>query len=130
MKVLIDATSLLLPSAGVKNYVHFWLQALEKAAPPGSVSAFPFLKDTRTLDHQKSTLGSAATLSRLIFVRAGNLPGNHMIDLVCVGTDVFHASQHVMTPPRRPALTATVFDMTCWILPETHTSANVAATKR
>ena len=33
-------------------------------------------------------------------------------------------------PPRRPALTATVFDMTCWLLPETHTPENVEATKR
>lgn len=130
MKIFIDATSLLLPSAGVKNYVYFWLQALERAASPGLISAFPFLEPEAPLDHQKSPLGAAATLARLMLVRFANLRGNHILDVVCAEADIFHASQHVFNPPRRAALTATVFDMTCWILPETHTPANVAATKK
>ena len=36
MKIAIDATALLLPSAGVKNYVHYWLGSLEEAAARGA----------------------------------------------------------------------------------------------
>ena len=35
MKVAIDATSLLMPSAGVRNYVHYWLSSLQEAARQG-----------------------------------------------------------------------------------------------
>jgi glycosyltransferase involved in cell wall biosynthesis len=40
---------------------------------------------------------------------------------------VFHASTLVRHPPRRPRLTATVFDMTCWLMPELHSAANLRA---
>ena len=33
MKILVDATSLLLRSAGVKNYTYHWLRALQARAP-------------------------------------------------------------------------------------------------
>ena len=130
MKLFIDATSLLLPSAGVKNYIHYWVDALDRCAPPDTIHAFPFIRVSRTIDHQESVVGPLATASRLLFVRFANLPGNHLLDIVCRNPDVFHASQHVFNPPRSSALTATVFDMTCWIMPETHTAANVAATKK
>ena len=43
---------------------------------------------------------------------------------------MFHASHHLVNPPRKPKLTATIFDMTCWLMPEMHTAGNVTATKR
>ena len=43
--------------------------------------------------------------------------------------DVFHTCK-LLNPPRRAKLTATVHDLTCWILPETHSPANVAAENR
>src|SRR5262249_49629482 len=43
--------------------------------------------------------------------------------------DVFHATK-LLYPPRRPRLTATLHDLTCWLMPELHQSANVAAEKR
>jgi alpha-1,3-rhamnosyl/mannosyltransferase len=43
--------------------------------------------------------------------------------------NVFHSCK-LMNPPRRAKLTATIHDLTCWLLPETHSPANVAADKR
>jgi glycosyltransferase involved in cell wall biosynthesis len=37
--------------------------------------------------------------------------------------DIFHATNLVRNPPRRPRLTSTIHDMTSWILPELHTEA-------
>jgi glycosyltransferase involved in cell wall biosynthesis len=42
---------------------------------------------------------------------------------------IFHATK-LLYPPRRLRLTATLHDMTCWLLPEFHQPANVAAEKR
>jgi alpha-1,3-rhamnosyl/mannosyltransferase len=44
--------------------------------------------------------------------------------------DIFHASNQLRNPPKNTRVTATLFDMTCWLMPETHSAANVAATKR
>jgi alpha-1,3-rhamnosyl/mannosyltransferase len=129
LKIVIDATSTLLPSAGVKNYVYWWVQALLRRAPPGTISVYPFLHNLGELDHLRPSTGRGAWLRRM-FVNLANIRGNPMVDMLYSGAGVFHASQHLANPPRRPALTATVFDMTCWLLPETHTPENVEATKR
>ena len=63
-------------------------------------------------------------------VQFANIPGNRAIDLMTLGADVFHGSQHTANRPMRPKKTATVFDMSCWVAPEYHTPANVAATRR
>ncbi len=44
-------------------------------------------------------------------------------------TDVFHSTR-ILHPPRRAKLTATIHDLTCWILPDAHLPANVAFEKR
>jgi alpha-1,3-rhamnosyl/mannosyltransferase len=66
----------------------------------------------------------------LLLLHLVNIRHNHLLDVLLYRSDLFHCSQHVVNPPRRIALTATVFDMTCWLLPDMHTPANVAATKR
>jgi alpha-1,3-rhamnosyl/mannosyltransferase len=40
---------------------------------------------------------------------------------------VFHASTLMRHPPRRPRLTATAYDMTCWLMPQLHSAANLRA---
>ncbi len=131
MRVLVDATPVLLPSAGVKNLVYYWLLHLQAEAREDSISGFPALRDLGHLDHEHSTLGRISTLARLLFVNFSNIRGNPALDLLLDGRyDVFHASQHLVNPPRKGKLTATVFDMTCWLIPEMHTPANVTATKR
>jgi glycosyltransferase involved in cell wall biosynthesis len=129
LKIVIDATSILLPSAGVKNYVYWWLQALLRRAPPDTIAAYPFLHDLGELDHVTPSISSGTWLRRM-FVNVANIPGNPIVDILHSRADVFHASQHLKNLPQRPALTATIFDMTCWLLPEMHTPENVVATKR
>jgi alpha-1,3-rhamnosyl/mannosyltransferase len=68
---------------------------------------------------------------RLAFVNFTNIRGNRALDLLVKGRcDVFHVSQHLVNRPRGQRITATIYDMTCWLMPEMHTPPNVAATKR
>lgn len=128
MRILVDASPLLLRSAGVKSYVWHWLRALQQQATAGSVDAFPLLNGAdHRLDHERSVLGSWSTWSRLAALHSVNIGGTHAIDTVCRGYDVFHASNQVRSAPRKVRLTATLHDMTCWLMPELHTDANVRA---
>ena len=126
MRIEIDATSLLLRSAGIKNYTYHWIRHLQAAAGADDhVTAFPFLGDLGALNHDGSNIGRFATLARVATLLAVNrVP---LIDLVTAKADVFHASNQVRKPPTRMALTATVHDLTCWLMPELHTAANVCA---
>ena len=126
MRIEVDATPLLLRSAGVKNYTYHWIRHLRAAARPGdAVSAFPFLGDLGSLNHDGSNIGRFGTLARIATLLTVNrVP---LIDLVTTGAQVFHASNQVRKPPGRTPLTATVHDLTCWLMPELHTAANVRA---
>jgi alpha-1,3-rhamnosyl/mannosyltransferase len=131
MRIVIDATSLLLRSAGVKSYMYYWIRALQEQPLGDCIRLFPYFRRLSQLHHERSCAGKWATRSGRQLVNFCNVRGNAMLDLLEAGADVFHASQHLRNPPRlRPRLTATIYDMTCWILPETHSPANVAATKR
>jgi glycosyltransferase involved in cell wall biosynthesis len=133
MKVAIDATSLLLRSAGVKNYIHYWLSSLQALAqeqrgirvrtyPPGISTA-------DVLDHESATR-AISDRARLLMVQFCNVRGNPCIDFLLSGAGLFHASQHVAHLPRRIKNTATVFDLSCWITPQYHMPENIAATRR
>jgi hypothetical protein len=54
MKIVIDATSTLVRSAGVKNYIWHWLRHLREHG--ADIRAFPFLGDIGALDHEASAL--------------------------------------------------------------------------
>jgi alpha-1,3-rhamnosyl/mannosyltransferase len=41
--------------------------------------------------------------------------------------DVFHVSNQIRNPPKGLKLTATIYDMTCRLMPELHTTANIQA---
>lgn len=133
MRITIDAVTLLLPSAGVKNYVYYWLLSLRAAAaalgdivstyPPGS-------RVSRSLNHLEPAHSSLQTRLLLDLVGFANIRRNPTIELLLFGTDVFHCSQHTANLPRRTPTSATVFDLSCWTMPETHTVANVIATRR
>jgi glycosyltransferase involved in cell wall biosynthesis len=127
MRILIDATSVLLRSAGVKSYTYHWIEHLRRAAQCDRILAFPFLGDLGALTHERSVLGFASTYARLALLYFVNAPGNPAIDWLAAGADVFHVSNQIRNPPRRTRLTATVHDMTCRLMPELHTPANVRA---
>jgi glycosyltransferase involved in cell wall biosynthesis len=127
MRITIDATSALLRSAGVKSYTYHWIRALRRAAGPDEIRAFPYLDDFGVLDHEASVVGTAGTAARIALLHFANLPGNPAMDWICRGTDVFHASNQVHNAPSRAKLTATLHDLTCWLMPQFHTDANVRA---
>ena len=128
MRVLIDATSLLLRSAGVKSYTWHWLRALQSLPSAGTFEAFPMLGDAAmALDHSKSVLGPIGTWARLGGVFATNVLGSAALDAWCRGYDVFHCSNMVRVPTTRARLTATVHDLTSFLMPELHTPGNIQA---
>ncbi|MCZ2147441.1 MAG: glycosyltransferase family 4 protein [Bryobacterales bacterium] len=130
MRVTVDATSLLLRSAGVKSYTFHWLKALRQQAGPDCIRAFPFIGKTGELDHDRSMLPKWATYPRLAILYGVNLTGAALLDMCIAGSDIFHASNQIHHAPRGCLLTATVHDMTCWKMPELHTPANVKADRR
>src|SRR5882724_6641736 len=127
MRVTIDATSALLRSAGVKNYVYHWVRHMRRLAMDDEIRAFPYLHDFGKLDHEASTLTGWQTYPRLALLYFVNIPGNPALDWVVRGSDVFHASNQVRQAPRGVKLTATLHDFTCWLMPQFHTDANVRA---
>jgi glycosyltransferase involved in cell wall biosynthesis len=128
VRITVDATSLLVRSAGVKNYVYHWLRSLRQAAGTGEeIRAFPFLRDLAELDHERSPISRFGTWPRLALVHAANRWGAPVLDGVIGNTGIYHAANLVRVAPTRARLTATVHDLTCWITPEHHLAANVAA---
>jgi glycosyltransferase involved in cell wall biosynthesis len=128
MQILIDATPLLLRSAGVKNYLYYWIQSLWQQARNDRLITFPKLEKLLPLDHERSVAGARATyfhLGRVFF--ANRLPALPLIAWSIPKADVFHASNLIRFPPQRSKLTATIYDMTCRLMPELHTDANLRA---
>jgi glycosyltransferase involved in cell wall biosynthesis len=122
MHIVVDATPLLLRSAGVKNYVHHWISHMRRVSGPHSIATFPVRIPLDRLDHERSEAGPVATLaglSVLHFLDKSRLPWRYP------GADVFHASHQFRNPPKNAKLTATIYDMTCWLTPGMHSRRNV-----
>jgi glycosyltransferase involved in cell wall biosynthesis len=129
MRIFIDAVPLLVRSAGVKNYLFHWIVHLRRLLGDEQVRLFPFLDRLPGLDHEGSVADPPGTLARQALFFALNLWPNHFADPMAPWDGIFHATK-LLYPPRRLHLTATLHDMTCWLLPEFHQAANVAAEKR
>ena len=65
MRILIDATPVLLRSAGVKTYTYHWIQHLWHQAGNEQILTFPRLDKLAALNHEASMLGPARTYSQL-----------------------------------------------------------------
>lgn len=134
MRITIDATAALLRSAGVKSYLYHWLRALRdhvnRQTTGDEIRAFPFLGHFDSLDHEASALHLSRTLPRIALIQAVNLLGGRLLDGFIRGTDLFHASNQVRRAPRRAKLTATIHDLTAWLMPALHTPGNVTADRR
>src|ERR1035438_1041938 len=72
MKVLIDASPLLVRSAGVKNYLYHWIAALRLIAPAGAIHTFPALGEGARLNHQGSVAGFWRTYAGLATLALSN----------------------------------------------------------
>jgi glycosyltransferase involved in cell wall biosynthesis len=123
MNVVIDATALLMRSAGVKTYIWQWLRALQNLPGKNCFAGFPFFRDLPPLRHDRSVLSPLATFPRFIASRAADRIQS--ILEACVGdADVFHTSNAERYRPRKARLTATIHDLTAWRFPESHTAFN------
>lgn len=130
MRITIDATSLLLRSAGVKNYTYHWIRHLRALAREDVIGAFPRVGELGELNHDQSVMNAVSTYLRLGVLYSVNQFGSPLMDWAVGECDVFHASNQVHHRPRRGKLTATIHDLTCWVMPQFHTAANVEADMR
>jgi glycosyltransferase involved in cell wall biosynthesis len=127
MRVVIDAVPLLIRSAGVKNYLYYWIQHLRRIAGTAVIRTFPSLASFRPLTHESSVAGPWRTWRGLAALALANYSGAPVLDWLTSDADIFHATNLVRQPPTRARLTATVYDLTCWLMPETHSAANIRA---
>lgn len=128
IRVTIDAVPLLVRSAGVKNYLYYWTRHLRQESHGVDIRLFPFLDEALRLDHEGSVANPITTRMRLGMLFLLNRFPNDISGWMAPEVDIFHTCK-LLNPPRRAKLTATVHDLTCWLLPETHFKANVAGDK-
>lgn len=121
MRILVDATPLLLRSAGVKTYTYHWIQSLSEQAGNEQILTFPHITKLTALNHERSMLGPLRTFWHLALLFVGN---GALLNLGMPSADVLHVSTLLRHPPRKMKLTATIHDMTCRLMPELHTPAN------
>ncbi|MBZ5623063.1 MAG: glycosyltransferase family 4 protein [Acidobacteriia bacterium] len=129
LQITIDAVPLLVRSAGVKNYLYYWTGHLRQESRGAEIRLFPFLGEPRELDHEGSMVDPWSTRARLALIYLLNRFPNDISGWMDSDVNVFHSCK-LLNPPRHARLTATIHDLTCWLLPETHSPANVAADKR
>jgi len=128
MRILIDATPLLLRSAGVKNYTYYWIQSLWEQARNDRILTLPALASLGPLNHERSIAASLRTFLHLGRIFAANsAPSLPLLRWTMPKADVFHVSNQIRFPPKNIKLTATIYDMTCRLMPEFHTAANIRA---
>lgn len=131
MRITIDATSALLRSAGVKGYTYHWLRHLRQQAAAHQedvdIRAFPLLSEWGSLDHERSAMSRVSTLGRLALLHSANIFGSPVLDRMLHGAQIFHAGNLVRRAPGRARLTATIHDLTSWIMPEVHTRSTARA---
>ncbi|MBI5085476.1 MAG: glycosyltransferase family 4 protein [Acidobacteria bacterium] len=130
MRIMVDATALLLRSAGVKGVLYHWIQAMRELPGGHEVLTYPPMRSIGALDHQRSVASAWATWKGLAMTIANQRLGVPFPRWHARGVDIFHCSNQVRIPPRNCRLTATVHDLTCWKMPELHTAGNVAADAR
>jgi glycosyltransferase involved in cell wall biosynthesis len=127
MRVVIDAAPLLIRSAGVKNYLYYWIEHLRRIAGTAVIRTFPSFETIGSLTHEGSIAGFWRTWRGLAALALANYSGAPVLDWLTSGADIFHATSLVRHPPTRTRLTATIHDLTCWLMPELHPAANLRA---
>jgi alpha-1,3-rhamnosyl/mannosyltransferase len=127
VRVVVDASPLLVRSAGVKNYLYHWILHLRRLAGRDAIRTFPRMESVLPLTHEGSMGGPWSTYLGLGALAVSNHVGVPVIDWMAGDGQVFHSSVLVRRPPRKMKLTATIHDVTCWLMPELHPKANLVA---
>ena len=123
MRVTIDATALLVRSAGVKSYVWHWLRALQQSGSEHEFRGFPLIDTFPLLRHDRSIYSDLKTYPRIAALHAANhVPG--VLDALIHGSGIFHASNQVRRTPKHGRLTSTIHDVTAFNLGSLHTAGN------
>ena len=124
--VAIDCSPLLVRSAGIKTYLYHWTKAM-RALSPATIRTFLAPPHLDELEHG---VGGPRTHPAQIAVllALNRLPGI-FCDAAIPRCDIFHISGLLRQPPHRPRLTATMHDLSAWLLPECHMPKVVAAEK-
>lgn len=125
MKVLYDATPLLMRSAGVKNYHYALLRRLIPTIWPNEIELFPWLKELPANDNQGSNYSKLETYAGLGAMLGSNYLGLPLPHMAARRADLFHITHHLWHPPRLARLSSMVHDPTPLTLPECHTSSNI-----
>lgn len=127
MRLTLDLTPTLLRSAGVKNHLFYWTRALSASRGHHAIDYYPFISALDALDHDRG-VESGIPNWRLFLVAAMNFPLSHPLARRLVPqAELFHGSPQLRERPRAARLTSHIHDLTCWIMPELHTRANVRA---
>jgi len=119
--ICIDSSPLLVRSAGVKTYLYHWTRALA-AARPASIRSFLAPREAAELNHDGGPRLHFSQLAALLLL---NRTAGIFANVAAPKCDVFHISNLLRYPPRGPKLSATVHDLTSWIVPQLQKSANV-----
>jgi glycosyltransferase involved in cell wall biosynthesis len=127
MRLTLDLTPTLLRSAGVKNHLYYWSRALEATRSGWRMDYYPFANAPASLDHD-SGVETGIPNWRLFLVAAMNAPALHPLAQALVPpSEILHGSPQLRLAPRTRFLTSHIHDLTCWLMPEFHTAANVKA---
>jgi alpha-1,3-rhamnosyl/mannosyltransferase len=131
MRMVIDATPLLIRSAGVKTYLYHWIRALRNAVGEDAIRTFPTMGDFGPLTHEGPSTRFWVTDWGLAALALANYTPLPMARWAARGADIFHTTNLLRHPPcggkGAPRLTATIHDMTCWLMPEMHPAGNLRA---
>lgn len=125
MKVLYDATPLLMRSAGVKNYHYALLRRLIPVIWPHEISLFPWLDELTPNENERSNYSKLRTYAGLGAMLSSNYLGLPAPHIAARGADLFHITHHLWHPPRSTRLSSMVHDPTPLTLPECHTDSNI-----
>ncbi len=125
MRILYDATPLLMRSAGVKNYHHSLLRQLMLLIWPHELELFPHLETLEPNHNERSNYSRMTTLKGLGAMLASNYLHAPTVQSAAKNADLFHLTPHLWRPPAGPVLTAMVHDPTPLLMPETHTAGNI-----
>ena len=125
MKILYDATPLLMRSAGVKNYHYELLKRLFDLETAHRLRLFPFLNGLPPNDNERSNYSRWSTVRGLGGLLAANYLKAPFQAVAARGADLFHVTHHLFDPPRGPLLTSMVHDPTPLLMPTCHTQSNI-----
>lgn len=121
--ITIDCSPLLVRSAGVKTYLHHWLNSM-RALEPSAINTFLAPNHTGELNLDGGVKLHPRQIATLLFLN--RLPAT-FTGMLAPPCEIFHISNLLRCIPKRPRLTATIHDLTAWLVPQCHTPTMVAA---